>query len=79
MRTETEYPRYIVVICSYYEDSGSKSGCSERSLVRPVLENKKSMNYEDGVIVNVVIIEIKLLLLLYSLSTLDLNFYIYVA
>ena len=50
---------------------------SGRSLVRPVLENMKLVNYEDRVIVIVVLIKIELLLCLYSVSTLDLKFYIY--
>ena len=43
---------------------------SERSLVHPALEDIKLMNYEDRE---------KLLLRLYSVSTLDLKFYIYLA
>ena len=44
-----------------------------------VLENIKLANYEDRVIVTAVIREILLLLRLYSVSTLDLKFYIHLA
>ena len=47
--------------------------------MRPAIENTKLVNYEGRVIVIVVLIEIKLLLRLYSVSTLDLKFYIYLA
>ena len=45
--------------------------------MRPALENIKLVNYEDRVIVTTVSIEIYLLLRLYSVSILDLKFYIY--
>ena len=50
---------------------------SGMSLVGPALENIKLVNYKDRIIVTVVLIEIKQLLRLYSVSALDLKFYIY--
>ena len=50
---------------------------SGRSSLRPALENLKLLNYEDRVIVTIVLIEIQLLIRLYSASTLDLKFYLY--
>ena len=47
--------------------------------MRPDLKSIKLMNYEDRVIVNVVQIEISLLLRLYSVSTLHLKFFVYLA
>ena len=52
---------------------------SGRNLVRPALENIKLVNYEDRVIVVVALIKIQLLLRLYSVATLNLQFYIYLA
>ena len=52
---------------------------SGRSLMRPALENVKLVKYKDRVIVTVVLIEIELLLRLYSVSTPNLKFCIYLA
>ena len=77
MQKKTEYWRYIVIIC-YYEDRDCKNGCSSgKSLAHLALENIKLVNYEDRVIATVILAEIYLLLRLYSVSTLDLKFYIY--
>ena len=50
---------------------------SRRSLVCAALKNIKLVNYKDRVIATVVFIEILLLFRLYSVSTLDLRFFIY--
>ena len=47
--------------------------------MHPALENAKLVNYEDRIIVTSVLIEILLLHRLYSVSTPDLKFYIYLA
>ena len=52
---------------------------SGSSLAHLALENIKLVNYGDRVIVAVVSTESSLLLRLYSVSTLDLKFYIYLA
>ena len=52
---------------------------SGRSLAHLALENIKLVNYGDKVIVAVVSTESSLHLRLYSVSTLDLKFYIYLA
>ena len=49
------------------------------SLGASALENTKLVNYENRVIVTVVLIEILLYLCLYFVSTLDLKFCIYLA
>ena len=51
-----EYLRYIVAIC-YYEDTVVVVS-SERSLVRPALENIKLVNYKDRIIATVILIKI---------------------
>ena len=52
---------------------------SGRNLVHPALENLKLVNHKDRVIVAVALIKIQLLPRLYSVATLDLQFYIYFA
>ena len=48
-----EYTRNVFEICCYYEESGVGSG---RSLLRPAIQNLKLVNYENRVIVTLVLI-----------------------